>query len=133
MYQRCDGEYDCHDQSDETSTCPSPKCVNSRSCFPMGASCDGKCDCADGSDEALYRDMFSHAHCKQSSITNLRLCDEDDDCEHGEDESNCSGPLSCPANLHILNAFTLCNGADDCVHATNELLCGSLDVSLLRT
>jgi hypothetical protein len=88
-------------------------------------------DCADRCAEELYRDMFSHAHCKQSRlcITNLRCCDEDDDCEHGEDVSNCSGPSSCPANLRILHAFTLCNGADDCIHATNEQRCASLDIS----
>ena len=99
----CDGESDCHDLSDEPSTCPSPNCTeyefhcdNNRSCIPMGAYCDGQRDCADESDEAncTVTCSLEQFYCKQSRlcIPNSWTCDGDKDCVFGEDESNCSGP-----------------------------------------
>ena len=122
MVQNVTSEYECHDQSDEPSTCPSPKCAkdeflcaNNRSCIRMGAYCDGQRDCADGYDETICTMTCStmQFYCKQSRfcIPNSWVCDGDNDCDQGEDECNCSGPLYArltyrtSAALHTLNEF----------------------------
>ncbi|XP_035715509.1 sortilin-related receptor-like [Folsomia candida] len=111
---RCDGYFDCLDESDESlwlcsqepdTRCDGDamKCGLSKICRPLNSRCDMVKDCPGGEDEfdcptsksppvignCDYGQFFCDGLCKPA----FRLCDKLKDCWDGRDESNCTNHL----------------------------------------
>nr|XP_014343518.1 PREDICTED: low-density lipoprotein receptor-related protein 4 [Latimeria chalumnae] len=130
---RCDGDFDCDDQSDERN-CTSSMCTadqfrcKSGRCVRLSWRCDGEDDCLDNSDEencektesprcALDQFMCANKRC----IGQRKVCNGLNDCGDGSDESpnqNCRprpGEENCNINnggcsqkCHMLRGMVQC-------------------------
>ncbi|XP_066260113.1 basement membrane-specific heparan sulfate proteoglycan core protein isoform X1 [Euwallacea similis] len=145
---RCDGVYDCPDDSDErgcdsnemTTTTrphlPSPCYPNQIQCRDgtcvNGARCDRTYDCLDGTDEENCQycepSMFQ---CRSGGCIDLRLkCDRLNDCKDGSDEENCEcrdHEFDCGEGVCV-DLSMRCDQHYDCPRGNDEINCdGSED------
>lgn len=94
--RRCDGEKDCKDGSDESSSCQPRNCgpsvfqCTNGNCTSTVTICDGSDDCGDKSDEAKCALECGELEfkCKSNGrcIHDSWKCDGDADCKDGSDE-----------------------------------------------
>merc|ERR1719483_1991554 len=139
---KCDGDDDCHDNSDEIG-CPETTCSDSDfqcgngKCVPLRWTCDDVDDCKDsvgenGSDEegCLSKNCTNgDFQCPKSGLCipdNLK-CDSSSDCPDGEDEEDCKvqcdkDEFTCADNKCISNAW-VCDHHDDCTDGSDEKNC----------
>jgi len=87
LQQRCDGEYDCDDDSDELS-CGHIPC-GSAGFTPFWLACDGQSDCPDGSDEINCAVFVCDSG---ATILSRERCNGLSECSQGEDEVGCATP-----------------------------------------
>ncbi|ESO96765.1 hypothetical protein LOTGIDRAFT_51280, partial [Lottia gigantea] len=98
---KCDGDFDCSDQSDEdkdmcqTRSCYSTefKCNSTNQCIPGAWKCDGDEDCGDGSDEHVSQSLecsYPNFKCvvkqKEVCLSPVKYCDGVLDCDDHSDE-----------------------------------------------
>ncbi|KAL8625703.1 hypothetical protein ACOMHN_043978 [Nucella lapillus] len=138
---KCDGDDDCHDNSDETNctetTCEESyfKCKSDGKCIPEGWKCDEANDCADGSDETLPEcntcdnDEFQ-CPMNGTCIKRSWLCDGEDDCLDGADEKNCKKAIcedetdfQCKSSRECISAKWVCDSHEDCKDGSDEKDC----------
>ncbi|CAH1393043.1 unnamed protein product [Nezara viridula] len=131
----CDGEDDCQDGTDEkncTRVCGPEqfKCNSSVECIPLTNRCNGVLDCTDRSDELDCGSVCTGFPCGSLCISKRLLCDGENDCPDGADESivtcldktgfSCSSTQIKCANHKCIEKEYYCDGDDDCGDNSDE-------------
>lgn len=95
--ERCDGELDCEDESDERDcadvTAPPRYCAGSGQRIWGLQVCNGVMDCEDGTDEEDCPAMEEQFVCKRipQRVPKSSVCDLEADCLDGTDEADAQG------------------------------------------
>lgn len=140
----CDGEDDCHDNSDETADVCLRKwqcrddeftCRDNGLCVPLRLTCDREPDCADKSDEDPQMCHKTSAECPDDQfkcsakqcIPSHWVCDGYPQCENALDEAHCvrnctENQFACGDGKCIEKAF-FCDGELDCDNGRDEENC----------
>ncbi|XP_076470996.1 low-density lipoprotein receptor-related protein 4-like isoform X2 [Babylonia areolata] len=133
----CDGDDDCEDRSDETTTCSAPhtcpdkdySCQNGN-CINKLWLCDGDNDCGDNSDEQACTPRNcteGEFRCGNGNcIPEEWRCDGDDDCGDNSDEgcaSKCSDKEYRCRDGTCVNKAWVCDRERDCQDASDEDSC----------
>uniref|UniRef100_A0A8D2ZZH8 EGF-like domain-containing protein n=1 Tax=Scophthalmus maximus TaxID=52904 RepID=A0A8D2ZZH8_SCOMX len=141
---RCDGDYDCLDNSDEigcVKECREDEflCLNRAHCIPRRWRCDDVLDCMDHSDEENCSQGAFFCRADEFICNNTLcklhtwVCDGKDDCGDNSDEDiDTCAKLPCPPtrpfrcrNDHVcLRTDQVCNKVDDCGDNSDEEECG---------
>jgi len=139
---RCDDVADCELGEDEVdcnnNTCPDNyyRCPQTGHCVPISWICEGNFRCSGHSEPVDCRPFnCSEGRFKCYSglcIANYFLCDGDNDCEEGEDETDdiclkyCSsenGKYLCDGQAKCISSYARCNGEIDCSSGSDEKDC----------
>ncbi|XP_022244858.1 vitellogenin receptor-like isoform X3 [Limulus polyphemus] len=141
---KCDGRFDCSDQSDENScekNCSIEKfrCENGL-CIKSSWKCDSVDDCGDGSDErncskvrTCEPDQFNCG--KGQCIPSAWLCDAKEDCVLGQDERLCKFNKCSETHFkcntgQCLPSSWRCDEEHDCSDGSDEQNCDYDNVTI---
>ncbi|XP_060073482.1 basement membrane-specific heparan sulfate proteoglycan core protein-like [Ylistrum balloti] len=131
---RCDGQFDCFDQSDEKGCDPikcvegEVKCRSTPQCIPQAFLCNSQVDCSDGSDEEDCPSCQSNEfQCKNGQcVAKEYKCDGYQDCNDNSDETDCDPQVYCSEGQHkcdddsCVKPDALCDGVVDCADSSDE-------------
>ncbi|RUS79306.1 hypothetical protein EGW08_012924 [Elysia chlorotica] len=137
---KCDGQDDCHDNSDETNcshtTCGDKffQCTDGK-CIPERWTCDGFDDCGDNSDEnpdmcpdTKCRDGYFLCNVSKKCVPSDWKCDGEKNCPDGEDEQDCDhtcadDEFQCTDNGKCISKEFKCDNRKDCDDGSDEENC----------
>lgn len=149
--KRCDGNYDCADQSDERNCAKNRTvhaqckfdeftCADREQCIPRSWRCNQHDDCADGSDEVKCNEYDGKTKCHEMQhmcsdgkcIDSTLICDGRNDCSDKSDEQNCDkverkceedNSFMCGSDSRCIPMAWRCDGTPDCADSSDEHEC----------
>ncbi len=116
--QRCDGDEDCDDGSDEAD-CPTFQCKDGKATVMQYQTCDWREDCDDGSDEAGCPGFVC---ANGNRVTADSVCNGRRDCLDNSDEAGCP-VFTCRDGKQEISEALHCDGDEDCDDGSDEAGC----------